>query len=670
MVSCMDVKRGVLFLLVMFLFSISFVIISAAPAAQEDSALFDEGDLNDLDGGGDAGQVPLDDDSDFIDQRDFDCGDFPCDYFDDEGNYIGPSGVDFDDDAVLEVSAGTTPDSFLYFIDEFFDRFGTDLQIREEKIAEIKAMIQEGKIEEAKEALERYKEHAEELEREVTPEEEAEARRSASAIHNTLIEIEDEIPDEDRDDFFNDIIDREGRIFNAAQIAGKIRELCETLSELDPVAYEQTCKTDDDSPQWHRNLDRDLTEEQRQEAEAFFGIMSECFESSGAQCRCDEISITDFAEVCSVVAPLEAICDDDGIPEAEAEAACDEVDELTEGIEDLLPDYLLDVLDELIEGFEDDQFDNHAPRECIESGATTRAECEEIMFDLYAPQECIDAGLTSELECGRLIFSLRAPQECKDAGLTGDSRNDRRECEDIMRGIEGNHGDRNFNRYGGDCSTIQDGQARLQCYDRALGDHGDDFRQRYEGTRDAERQCAQGCSAEGGAWDFSGGYCECYLPEFEFGFDDYKDYGDFVEPEAPFFDCSVMFCGEGSYCDPYRGCYQKDSGPGGSQPWEGCEALDCQDGYYCEYGNCIPFEDGGGDQPFYDCSKISCQEGFICESDQGCVFYEPTPEPTEPTPEEQCATDGGTWDGAACVFPAPVTGGVISGNVFLEYYFG
>ncbi len=53
----------------------------------------------------------------------------------------------------LEVSGGITPDSSFYFIDEFFDQFGDKLKIREEKIAEIKTMIKEGKIDKAKNAL-------------------------------------------------------------------------------------------------------------------------------------------------------------------------------------------------------------------------------------------------------------------------------------------------------------------------------------------------------------------------------------------------------------------------------------------------------------------------------------------------------------------------------------
>ena len=60
------------------------------------------------------------------DNRSDDCGGVDCDKLE------------------LEVSAGTTPDSAFYFVDEFFDNFGNSLEIREEKVAEIKAMIEAG----------------------------------------------------------------------------------------------------------------------------------------------------------------------------------------------------------------------------------------------------------------------------------------------------------------------------------------------------------------------------------------------------------------------------------------------------------------------------------------------------------------------------------------------
>lgn len=477
---------------------------------------------------------------------------------------------EIDENAELERGEGITPDSVFYFIDEFFDRFADEVKIREEKVAEIRAMIEEGNFEAAREALENYKKYAEDLEREVSPEQRDEARRSAAAIYNVLKSLENQIPEEDRKEFIDDVLEREGRIVTAAEIASKIKELCEQLSDLDPLEYSRACKINDDSPDWQKKLHRDLTEEQKQEAKEFFEIMSQCFETSGETCRCEDISVAPFAEKCSVIAPLAFACDVQN-----NEAACDEMDaiEEEEPIEDLLPDYLRDVLRSLEDRFEDAEFDNHAPRECREAGVTTRSECEKIMFSLNAPQECvdafergeidldnrrdareaceaimfqleapqecIDAGLTDFRDCGTLMFSLNAPQECLDAGLTGEHRSDERKCQEIVGGF-GDHDRRGPSRGPGDggdfinfdCRGIDDPVERLDCYDRATqGAH--DYGERFQKTHEQEKICAERCSAEGGAWSFSSsGGCECHFRSSDFD-DEFQD--DFIsEPHGDY----------------------------------------------------------------------------------------------------------------------------------------
>ena len=453
-------------------------------------------------------------------------------------------------DAELEVDAGIGPDNFFYFIDNFFDRFGDELRVREEKIAEIREMIREGNIGAAREALERYLSFAEELEREIDPEKRDAARRSAAGIRRALLALESDIPPEFREEFINSVLEREEAIVTAVEIASKIKELCETLSELDPLEYSRTCKTDDDSPRWHVRLDRDLTEEQRQEAEAFFEIMLQCFETSGGTCRCEDISFTAFAEKCSVIAPLAYACEVE-----DNEVACDRMDEIEdeEPIEDLLPDYLREVLRDIEDRFEDERFEHyggpkecegitdraqceelifrsHAPPECVEELFEVRGleftrdygigeaerDCEKIMFQLFAPQECIEQGITDFRECGRLMFRLNAPQECLAAGLTGEHRGDERECRDIIGELRQG----GFERPGGaNCRDIEDPEERLRCYDSAVsGVH--DFDERYRETRELERQCAERCLSEGGAWDFSNGKCTCH-------------FRDFVPPEPP-----------------------------------------------------------------------------------------------------------------------------------------
>ena len=567
-----------------------------------------------------------------------------------------------DETAVLEETEGITPDSVFYPIDKFFDRFADEVKVREEKVAEIRAMIEEGNFEAAREALENYKVYAENLEREVSPEQRDEVRRSAAAIYNVLKSLEVQIPDENKEEFFDDIIEREGRIVTAVEIAGKIKELCEQLSELDPLEYSRVCKTGDDSPRWQQDLHKDLTEEQRKEAKAFFEIMLQCFETSGGTCRCDDISITAFADKCSVIAPLAYACEVE-----DNDAACDKMDAIEdeEPIEDLLPDYLLDVLDRLEDRYDDSQFDNHAPRECKEAGITTREECMDLMFRIHAPEECVEAlergeldtsnerefdracekimfnthaprecreeGLTDFRECGVLMFRIHAPQECIAAGLTGEYRSDERKCRDLVGGDFGSRDQGPV--FNVNCAGIENPEERLACYDQGIS-NVHDYGTRYEETRERESQCAQSCLAEGGAWDFSGGVCNCRFSDYEykdhtFGDYDYSkgDYEDYPKKDynQPSYDCALLDCFEGYYCDPYVGC--------------------------------VP--DRGFEEPPYDCAVMFCSQGSYCDPYKGCVeefIEEPEPEPT-------------TTDTTTDTNTTTTTGAVITGDAFLDYYF-
>jgi hypothetical protein len=471
------------------------------------------------------------------------------------------SSVEFEEGVELEASEGITPDSGLYFIESgILEKFRDDIDNREKKIAEIRAMIQQGKIEEARIALERYKEHADNLQREVSPEDRERAQRSASAVYNTLKDIEDEIPDDEREEFFENIVDRERSIVTSADIASKIKELCESLSQLDPLEYSRVCKTGDNNPEWQKKLDRDLTGEQREEAQKFGRIMQQCFETAGQQCACEEIPFADFAKMCSIAAPLATACEIEG-----NEEACKQLDDL-EMPE--LPEHLQDVFDNLESDISESRFDLHMPPECREAGVTNPSECrrimiqtnapeecreallaadvqneregreicEKIMFELNAPQECIDAGLTDHRECGRFMFELNAPQECIDAGLTGEHRNDPRKCEEIMRSLEGEFRNGPQGGFGGNCRAIQNPEERLACYDGALQGAGEQrsFDERRREDQGAMRMCAENCLSQGAAWDFSKGNCECRFPE---RFDDSRfrerDFqeGEFVPPE-------------------------------------------------------------------------------------------------------------------------------------------
>ena len=541
-------------------------------------------------------------------------------------------------DAELGAEAGTTPDSALYFIDEFFDRFGDDLNVREERIAEIKEMIQQGKVEEAREALNSYLALAEKLETESDPDRRDDTRRSAVAIRNAVNELESEIPEEFREEFVAGVLESEEGIITAAEISSKIKELCEELSKIDPMEYSRVCLTGEDSPNWHKKLDKRLTEGQRQEAKLFGDIMSQCFRTAGQECRCEEIPFQEFAEMCSIAAPLATACEIEG-----DEEACEQMDNL-EMPE--LPEHLQDIMDSLENDVSGSQIDLHMPRECREAGATSPKECmkimiqtnapeecrdalleanpqnerearkicEKIMFEQNAPEECIEKGLTNPRECGKLMFQLNAPQECLDAGLTGETRGDEKKCREIMDAQGRGEGREGFRGPGGgfgggNCQGIQDQMERLKCYDGAsqgAQEHRENFESRFRETQDAQRQCAEKCLSQGSAWDFSNGQCNCRASE---RFDDSQFRDQFREEQQP----------------PPE--FQQQPPPEFQQP---------------------PSE---FTQPPTESSGTTSGEGTTTQTEST-------------TTSESSGTSSSSGEGSGSI-----TGSVISGNGFLDYYF-
>lgn len=559
-------------------------------------------------------------------------------------------------DAKLSVGAGITPDSGFYFVeDQILSRFRDDLGNREKKIAEIREMVNEGNIDAARKSLEKYRRYADNLENEIDPAKREEAKRSAAAIRNTLREIENEIPENERKEFVNDVLDKEKSIVTAVEIAGKIKELCESLSKLDPLEYSKVCRIEGDAPDWQKKLDKKLTKEQRDEAEKFGKIMSECFKTSGQQCRCDEIPFTDFAEACSTAAPLATACEI-----REDEKACEELDNL-EMPE--LPPHLQDVFDRLEEGISGARMDLHMPRECVEAKATSpkecfkimfkvnapeecvaaldrgeikvdnereaRKACEEIMFKANAPEECVAAGVKDPKECGKIMFKVNAPEECVAAGLTGESRSDEKKCREIMesQGREGRDRRGLPRGFGPDCRSIQNSEERLKCYDGALSgveEHFEDknnFNERFKEIKERERECADSCSQKGGRWDFTGGQCRCYTDENR---NDFQDRGDFERRE--------------DFMPPQEG-QQPPQGFEGQQP--------------------PSTESGSATSPSTESSGTTSGGSEITSG-------------TTTSSGSSGETSSGTTasSGGEGAVTGSVTGKIIAGNNFLEYYFG
>ncbi|MBU2616931.1 MAG: hypothetical protein KKB79_03055 [Nanoarchaeota archaeon] len=583
-------------------------------------------------------------------------------------------------DAALEQDAGTAPGDFLYFIDKFFDRFGDDLEVREERIAEIKAMIEAGDFEGAREALQEYKKLAGGLEKEIDPSRRDEALRSASAIRNAIRGIQDQIPSGERDEFVRDILDHEKTIATSAEISSKIKELCSVLSELDPNEYSRICSIGEDAPEWQKKLNKELTNEQREEAKKFGKIMSQCFDTSGQDCACENIPFTEFSKMCSIAAPLATACDING-----DEAACEKLNNLQMP---KLPPHLQEVLNDLEGDVSESKYDMHMPRECVEAGVTNPRECGRIMIETNAPPECkqvlLDSNCDSEKECrsicDKIMMEVHAP-DCAKKGIT-----DPNECARLMDSSGDDGGRRDGSRMDFNCQKVSDPTERLNCYDKAS---------------------SQVDSRQGGFDDDYSGLCMTN-DDWDKKKQECKNlYGEHAGDEPVYGDS-----GEGYECVIDATCVDFGRFKEENNPWEGCEALYCGAGSYCEYGECKPFEGyvpegenkGGfagteGGPTCDDCAS-KCEErsgqrlkGTDC-GPNGCECYyesaEPQYSPGEGSGEpgdydnhgEAPSSSGGdapsesssgldTSSGSSEPAPASepeLVADSITGNAFLKYY--
>lgn len=681
---------------------------------------------------------------------------------DDNNDILDELEEEYKDEQITD--AGITPDSAFYFIDEFFDRFQDEIEIKEEKIAEIKEMIEKEDYNSAIKALRKYRDYARRLVEESDPNNRDAARKSAAAIKHALNDIKDQIPEDKRKEFFDDILENERGIITGIEISTKIKELCSTLSELDPLEYSKICKTDDNAPKWQKKLHEDLTKDQQRIAKEFVEVMKECFKTSGQDCRCQDIPFPDFADACSIAAPLAIACEVE-----ENELACDKLDNLKMPE---LPDYLQDIFDDMEDGLMEAQFDLHMPRECTQAGATTPKECAKIMIQNNAPEECqkalLDANVRSESEgrkiCEEIMMKIHAP-DCAAQGITNPDdckdfmfTNNRgpRECEDngitdiieCQRFMEDGGQDRGRYNIDFSCQDIEDATKRLDCYDRAsnqamgfrgfdddhegrgnclsrsdfqnkedeckrqygehsgiepvYGDSGDGFecpvsikcvdfsqgRLGFDDIKDRERECANSCSAEGGRWDFSYGDCQCFFDDYNSRPQDYKyndDHDDNYRDDYQ------------DYREDYRDYDYNDEKQ--SNPWEGCEALDCQPGYYCEYGSCISdnnndydynndYKNDYQDYPYpdddnyqdYDDGNYQDYNDYDSGSQNQNYEYD---NPSNDASSDSSSSDSGSSDsdsgggdsgndGSDSGGDGGITGGsitTIEGNGFLDYFF-
>jgi hypothetical protein len=584
-------------------------------------------------------------------------------------------------DVELQEDAGLTPDSALYFVDEIIESvFVGDnperaLRYKEEKIAEVRQMVEEGKVEEAEVALEKVDKYSEILEEEVSPDIERRVRESSKAVKEVIEDLDEDLEGTEWDDVRERIEEhdkREDKIAMAAELASKINELCETLAKLDPLQYADVCRAKDDSPNWLRERDRELTQEQSKQAEIFFDKLSECFEEP-EDCDCSGMGVQSFEDFCVEQSGNAVACfegDKDACMSMEQGASP----------EDLLPDYLVDVFYKVEEKYSRSKFDNFLPPECERAGATSPEECNEIMFKLHAPRECIEAGLTGESmederkcgdlmfkmntpqecidagidlndpdaprKCAQIMFKLHAPMECVQAGITGERRDDDMRCKELMEsqqfggGFDDGFGPQKFER---DCNTIQDVSEKVRCFEQFYNNAQMNFRDDFMEREMSTRSFAENMGAANPENPCPDGVCDQYesshpgeCPEDCGGVrrEDSFGYGCQTPEQIERLKQDCIRQGEGAVVEDRGGC-----------PWVICvreeTSVRTYSDYESSYGDYDPYQ-RTVEEPVYrdDVYERPPEDYYEPPKDD---YYDPTREPEYQEPYQEPASSDGQY---------------------------
>ncbi len=399
---------------------------------------------------------------------------------------------EFEED--LETGAGLLPGNPLY------DIFDGIIDSREEKVAEMRAMAarcgqgDQDACDAFDISFDRYRGHADEFEREVSPEERGEAERSSRAIRGVVIrEIAKNVDPTKKDELIREIITKEKDIELAAEIAAQINDLCGKLVELGEFEKaNEVCNLDKDeegSPVWLRERREKWHGEISKDAGEFMDVLQACMDVSDDDilgnyegCGCDKMPGT-VQDLCGKIVKLEDACG------AGEEDSCGESDVYIEEFMNLLPEDLRAVMEQRIENFEEDGFERNRPEEC--GDIDDFRECMLRMAEVHikeAPPQCQNAlreGIRNgevngprdgERICREIMMKEFGASECVEGGLSPD------ECAKFMSG--------GFNRGPtgpgigfDDCESFESSDEKLECYRQNTGRAefaGDYYKQRTE----------------------------------------------------------------------------------------------------------------------------------------------------------------------------------------------
>ncbi len=356
-----------------------------------------------------------------------------------------------EEEIVLDVDAGLTPDSLFYFVDELLENPGDNpekaLEYKEEKMAEALVMAKEEKVEETREALESASSYGEIVEKEVTPDMEAKIKQKTKDMKGALTKISRDLPELEVDKY----VQQEERIRLAVEVSSKIKQLCQTLSELDPTQYEKICRTGDDAPRWQRELHQQLTDEQKEHAQVFASKIRQCFETGGRECDCQGMGVQSFEERCEWSSSQAIACSEGD------EQACRSLQDKEQFFE-TLPEYLQPVMEELMAGFEEEIGEKQGPppgMEGIEGPSFDDRNFMEKCLQESSQEECIQKIKKMKEQEVRLPYYKGPPERIVE--------------------------------FGRDCHALSDMTEKARCfeefYTQAKGGFGEDFERKYDGPK-------------------------------------------------------------------------------------------------------------------------------------------------------------------------------------------
>ncbi|MEA2036400.1 MAG: DUF5667 domain-containing protein, partial [Nanoarchaeota archaeon] len=350
-----------------------------------------------------------------------------------------------EEEILVEDRAGTTPDSPFYFVDEIVEdinlaiRRGKDkaeyaLSVAEEKVAEAKLMAEQNKLAETKQALTKANNVSAIIEKEVSPEVEEETKTKMANIKKLLDEIKDQIPDDWGE--IESLIERQETQADKNKVVSdlvvKINSLCDKLAMQDYALMEAEPRCNpDNAPEWLKDkIEGEIQERDKEAQNMIVDVITTCI-NDPRECECSKIPIRSLRLDCERDSALAIECEFEG-----NEEACDEIDsedeeDFLEGLLGFLQKIFKTKLSDVMDKKEKEMFEKFAPKECIERGATTREECEEIMFDIHGPppEECLNGygEFIGPKKCDE-IMGGPPPEECMKRGkFIG-----RDECEEIM----------------------------------------------------------------------------------------------------------------------------------------------------------------------------------------------------------------------------------------------